>query len=69
MRMPDHPGAPDDRTSRGAESFSSEESTRADLEKPVAESAIAPTETPPDTGLGGAQISGPGPNALTRGLP
>lgn len=74
MRMHDPLWAPDDRTrggtSGGAESsIPPGESSQADLAKPVAESGPTPTETPPETEMGGQHISGPGPHDLTRGLP
>jgi len=74
MRKNEHLRTPDDQsnpghggtTSDSTEAvFTSEESTRADLKK----AARPPTETPRDTKTGGQQISGPGPNDLTRGLP
>ncbi|MNY03721.1 hypothetical protein D3C86_1363550 [compost metagenome] len=67
MRMHALCWAPDDRNGGNSESFTSEESKRPDLEKPVTKSDLTPT--PPDTEKGGQRISGPGPNDLTRGLP
>ena len=70
MRKHDHRRAPDDRTSRGkVETFTSEEGSRADLSKPMAESGRPPGEISSDSERGGQRISGPGPNDLTRGLP
>ena len=72
MRMHDPQWAPDDRTrSGGKESdVTSDESTPADVAKPVAESGLGATEAPTDdTERGSQRISGPGPNDLTRGLP
>ena len=77
MRKRDHQRTPDDRTSRAltggpignAETFTSEEPSRADLEKPKAESGRTPGEKSSESERGGQQISGPGPNDLTRGLP
>lgn len=70
MREPDHLRPPNDRNRPGGEkTFSSEEGTRADRDKPVTAPQRSATEKLSDVESGGGQISGPGRNDLTRGLP
>lgn len=70
MHEPDHLQTPHDRNRPGGEeTFSSEEGTRADRDEPVTAPQRSATEKLPDVESGGGQISGPGRNDLTRGLP
>lgn len=77
MRKREQKQAPGDRTSRdrgggtsgAGETFTSEMGSRADLSKPMAESAPPQKDLTADREKGDRQISGPGPHDLTRGLP